>query len=83
MLVVKISSSVYGRHLGFQNGRHFKSNLAYISGTNTRRDMILVSRPMFWGSRNSVRPIITLSDLAFQNGHQKFKMAARFGLFSE
>ena len=60
----------------FQNGRHFKTTFAYISVTDTRRSMILVSIPMFSGSKNSMRAMITILGLAFQNGRQNFKMAA-------
>ena len=65
----------------FQNGRHFKTTFAYISVSDTRRSMILVSIPMFSWSKNSMRAMITILDLVFQNGCQNFKMAAKKSVF--
>ena len=66
----------------FQNGRHFKTTFAYISVSDTRRSMILVSIPMFSWSKNSMRAIISILDLAFQNGRQNSKWPPRKVFFA-
>ena len=78
--ILHVNMETVGMNSGgghFQNGRHFKTTFAYISVSDTRRSMILVSIPMFSRSKNSMRSIITILDLMFQNGRQNFKMAAK------
>ena len=64
-----------GGHLGFQNGRHFKHILAYISTSELPRELKMVAKPMFliiWTAIKVLRklPVISLfgGHLGFQNG---------------
>ena len=68
--ILHVNMETVGMNSGgghFQKGRHFKTTFAYISVSDTHRSMILVSIPMFSRSNNSMRAMITILDLAFQN----------------